>query len=135
MSNARSTAVSSYRTSSRVSLTGIPRSVLEDLDISRTNQIPEPPWQREAACYRLGYDNFFPNGIEEARCKIPKAKDVCSSCPVKAECLKFAIETESVHGVWGGMTRGERKKLTDELEERGVGLDEWFAEQTGRDQQ
>ena len=39
------------------------------------------------------------------------AKKVCSQCPVKPECLDFALEHEVQHGVWGGMTDGERRRL------------------------
>lgn len=31
------------------------------------------------------------------------AKSICSSCPVKSECLEMATMNGEVHGVWGGV--------------------------------
>jgi WhiB family redox-sensing transcriptional regulator len=53
------------------------------------------------------------------------AKRVCSTCPVKTECLEWAMEHPE-EGVWGGTTRQERElrakqvsmTYVDELAER-----------------
>ncbi len=42
------------------------------------------------------------------------AMKVCRGCPVRFECLKYALAVESqkaVHGVWGGLSARQRKKL------------------------
>jgi WhiB family redox-sensing transcriptional regulator len=39
------------------------------------------------------------------------AKDVCSRCPVRAECLAFALANGEEFGVWGGMDPDERFAL------------------------
>jgi WhiB family redox-sensing transcriptional regulator len=37
-----------------------------------------------------------------------EAKAVCSACPVKGDCLNFAL-TEHIHeGIWGGLNGTER---------------------------
>ncbi len=38
----------------------------------------------------------------------PRAKAVCSGCPVKEACLAYALKTRQPWGVWGGMTAHER---------------------------
>ena len=32
-----------------------------------------------------------------------EAKKICSTCPVKQECLEYGIDTKS-YGIWGGIT-------------------------------
>ena len=32
-----------------------------------------------------------------------EAKKICSTCPVKVECLEYGIDTKS-YGIWGGIT-------------------------------
>jgi WhiB family transcriptional regulator, redox-sensing transcriptional regulator len=40
-----------------------------------------------------------------------KAKAVCADCPVRRDCLEWAIETDQPHGVWGGLDEVERGRL------------------------
>ena len=46
------------------------------------------------------------------------AKEVCSSCPYRLECLRLAIELDA-DGIWGGTTAGERKSIVRKLRRRG----------------
>jgi WhiB family redox-sensing transcriptional regulator len=39
------------------------------------------------------------------------AKRLCSGCPVKLECLQYALAAPERDGVWGGLSTGERKTL------------------------
>jgi len=39
------------------------------------------------------------------------AKIFCKTCPVRNECLQYAIVANEVHGIWGGLTYKERRKL------------------------
>ena len=40
-----------------------------------------------------------------------KAKQLCSGCPVRTECLAEALDHQIEWGVWGGMTERERRAL------------------------
>lgn len=40
--------------------------------------------------------------------KVLQARMACSACPVKAECLEFALAGRFEHGVWGARTPDER---------------------------
>ena len=40
-----------------------------------------------------------------------KAKQLCSGCPVRTECLAEALDNQIEWGVWGGMTERERRAL------------------------
>ncbi|MFB7600769.1 WhiB family transcriptional regulator [Streptomyces sp. NPDC056160] len=39
------------------------------------------------------------------------AKSVCYHCPVRVECLAYALDQRMEYGVWGGMTERERRAL------------------------
>jgi len=67
-----------------------------------------PTWQQFAACVNhAGRVDFFPARGESTR----DAKAVCAACPVREECLEFALRLKVAHGVWGGMSERERRTL------------------------
>lgn len=69
-------------------------------------------WRGRAACSRLEPDIFYPVGDGAyAREMTEIAKQACLSCPVRAECLRQALETGEQYGIWGGMTPEERRDL------------------------
>ena len=61
-------------------------------------------WFEEAACRGMPITAFFPgSGVRPV-----EALDACALCPVRGECLEWAL-THHVHwGVWGGMTERDR---------------------------
>ena len=67
-------------------------------------------WRAAAACSNMETNLFFPVGEGMmALDQINLAKSVCASCPVRLECLEFAIRTIQNDGIWGGATEEERK--------------------------
>jgi WhiB family redox-sensing transcriptional regulator len=77
---------------------------------------PEERWREEAAC--SGSDNgfFFPVGEDESA--VAPAKAICAVCPVKDECLQYALATNQTEGVWGGLSGPERRRLRRRLRDR-----------------
>ena len=62
-----------------------------------------------AACRSADPDLFFPiSASGPALEQAAKAKAICATCPVRRECLAFALRTGQVHGIWGGTTEDER---------------------------
>ncbi len=60
-------------------------------------------WRKLAACQGTDVELFFPVGVTgQAIDQIEAAKAVCHRCPVRAECLDFALVTNQECGVWGG---------------------------------
>lgn len=59
----------------------------------------ESPWlgEVEVPC-RWEPDLFF----AEAPSDIEAAKALCTTCPVREQCLAEALERREPHGVWGG---------------------------------
>ena len=78
-------------------------------------------WRSRGACLSADPDLFFPispGGASQRQEK--RAKAVCATCPVKAECLAFAVETRQVHGVWGGLGEEELARLGRSLRAPGA---------------
>lgn len=68
------------------------------------------PWREAAACLDAPEDvSFFPD--RENVAGIAKAKAICATCPVAADCLTWAIESNQGEGIWGGHTSKERRTL------------------------
>jgi WhiB family redox-sensing transcriptional regulator len=42
---------------------------------------------------------------------VDAARQICAECPVKAECLEYALENRIDHGVWGGCSERERRRI------------------------
>jgi WhiB family redox-sensing transcriptional regulator len=69
--------------------------------------IEQLPWASGAKCLNADPDVFFPEKGGSTR----EAKRICSECPVRDECLEYALEEDERFGIWGGMSERERRKL------------------------
>jgi len=72
---------------------------------------PAERWEG-ALCAQVGMpDMWFP----EPGANLSAAKRVCAECPLAAECLEYAMETEERtpgrFGIYGGLSAVERSKL------------------------
>jgi Transcription factor WhiB len=60
-------------------------------------------------------EQWFPvnTEIEKARKEAAAAIAVCTSCPVRMQCLALSLRHWDIgqHGVWGGLVAGERAAL------------------------
>jgi len=43
--------------------------------------------------------------------KMKNSKALCATCPIQLLCLEYALEAGEQDGIWGGLTRNERKAL------------------------
>jgi WhiB family transcriptional regulator, redox-sensing transcriptional regulator len=72
-------------------------------------------WQQRAACRGPDTWLFFPPSHFERRgdkdAREARAKAVCRTCPVRRECLDFALKIREPYGIWGGLTEVERRDL------------------------
>ncbi len=75
---------------------------------------PKYQWRDQALC--LGMDTtdwIFERDLRGQ--KIAKVYEdaikICEECPVRSECLAFAIEWKCFDGVWGGTMPHQRKGL------------------------
>ena len=64
-------------------------------------------WMAEGNCRDVHPSVFFPSdgvGVDIAR-------QICADCPVKAPCLEYALRNRIDHGVWGGASERERRRI------------------------
>ena len=72
---------------------------------------------RQARCADSGLDpdQWYPVSIEPARARREAAAaiTVCTSCPVRAQCLELSLRHWDIgrHGVWGGLVAADRAQL------------------------
>ena len=75
----------------------------------------EARWQDLAECKGMDPTLFFgpehAETVKEKRDREDAAKAVCNRCPVRAECLEYALDAREAYGIWGGMTELERRAL------------------------
>jgi WhiB family redox-sensing transcriptional regulator len=64
-------------------------------------------WWDRAACAEADPEAWFPEQGGSNR----EAKKVCMSCDVTGECLDYALTNDIRHGVWGGLSAHQRKRL------------------------
>ena len=64
-------------------------------------------WQDRALCAQTDPEAFFPEKGGSTR----EAKRICASCDVRPECLEYALEFRIDHGVWGGCSERERRRI------------------------
>ena len=76
----------------------------EKLKLAIANSSAIPPCQTTDP--EIWYSDVT-TGVHDFR----TAKKFCKTCPVRNECLEYAIVANEVHGIWGGFTYKERRKI------------------------
>lgn len=64
-------------------------------------------WMADAKCLDADPEAFFPEKGGSTR----EAKRVCAACPVRQECLEYALDNDERFGIWGGLSERERRRL------------------------
>lgn len=96
-----------------------------ELSAARPEGIPAPPapkdpeaWRESARCVDMDPDDFHPSRGEDA--KATAAKAICDACPVRVDCLEYAIERPDLEGIWGGVNARGRREIRRRLREEKV---------------
>lgn len=75
--------------------------------------LAEETWQLKAACRGPQSVMFFPPSHferkEEKEAREANAKEICSLCSVRRDCLEYAVRIREPHGIWGGLNELERR--------------------------
>src|SRR3954452_12844762 len=64
-------------------------------------------WRLDALCAETDPEAFFPEKGGSTR----EAKRVCAVCPVRMECLEFALGNDERFGIWCGFSERERRRI------------------------
>lgn len=68
---------------------------------------PGHDWRARGACIGLDPALFFPTQGSPIQCALA----VCGRCPVRLECLAWAIGHGERVGIWGGTTERTRRRV------------------------
>lgn len=72
-----------------------------------SRELYDTAWMDDAACTRTDPDSFTPvTGPPSSQ-----VRRTCQGCPVRADCLAWALVHDERYGVWGGLTYPERRRL------------------------
>jgi WhiB family transcriptional regulator, redox-sensing transcriptional regulator len=64
-------------------------------------------WMARGKCRELPPAVFFPSdGLG-----VQVAQRICAECPVAETCLEYALANRIDHGVWGGRSERERRRI------------------------
>ena len=73
-------------------------------------------WSAQALCVGADPEIFFPPVGDPAT----EARRICASCPVRGQCLAYAVTADEPFGIWGGSGLRERRSLRRQLQRRGL---------------
>lgn len=76
--------------------------------VPRIDLDEDEPWRADAICREVDPEIFFPEKGGSTR----EAKLVCAGCPVRVECLDYALRTDQRFGVFGGLSERQRRGIT-----------------------
>ncbi len=68
---------------------------------------PAKAWRQFALCLRANPDLWFPVEQDGGT----EAVTICWACPVRIDCLGWAIEHNEREGIWGGLSAKSRVRL------------------------
>lgn len=64
-------------------------------------------WMALGLCRAYPPETFFPSdGVG-----VDRARKICATCPVATPCLEYALDHRIEHGVWGGTSERERRRI------------------------
>lgn len=75
-----------------------------------TKLVREEPWMADARCKGMNPEWWHPLKGEP----VDEQKAVCKACPVRSDCLEYAMYYHLGHGIWGGTSERERRVIRKE---------------------
>ncbi len=80
-----------------------------ELVLDRDVYAASTSWRAQARCRGVSTEVFFPARGDNLSARV--AQRICRGCPVRAECLEYALAAEERFGVWGGTSEHRRREL------------------------
>ncbi|MCM2579720.1 WhiB family transcriptional regulator [Streptomyces meridianus] len=92
----------------------------DDAPTTGLRGIGDISWHTRGVCHGMDPEDadatFFP--LPRDHEAIADAKELCAVCPVRRDCLNYALENVLKEGIWGGLTEAERRPWHDGLPQR-----------------
>jgi len=80
------------------------------------NLVPRFVFEDTPLCSEVDPELFFPQESEvggiiySKYVNVTAAKQICDACPLKLQCLEYAMSSNEI-GIWGGTTEHQRRSL------------------------
>lgn len=78
------------------------------MSIFTTVATADTEWMDDGACRGADTEAFYPRAESEGA----QARRICRECPVRNQCLEYALTHDERYGIWGGCDPVERRMLT-----------------------
>lgn len=106
-----------------IALTDAQRAELNNRPVELSTAPPDPDsetaWMADGNCRLHPPATFFPSdGVG-----VDRARKICKDCPVMGKCLEYALDARIDHGVWGGCSERERRRILKRRREAAAELD------------
>lgn len=75
-----------------------------------SNDFKDMSYQKDSLCSKKENENlieFFFSDLPEEKYQ---AKNLCYQCPVRKDCIKYALESKQIWGIWGGKDENEIRR-------------------------
>lgn len=106
---------------------------LVDVDADAVLSVGLPEWTQQGACFSGGrgehLEDFFAEDTSDGQTteQVHGAKRICSTCPVRAECIDWAVTFEQDakyrSGIFGGLTPDERMIVSQAVDPIALGIE------------
>jgi WhiB family redox-sensing transcriptional regulator len=89
--------------------------LLDPALVERASETTATPWREFALC--LNYQPYL--WYSEEAGDAVKAVRICEECPVRSDCLSWAIARNESYGIWGGVSARRRMRMRAEMRQKG----------------
>lgn len=71
-----------------------------------------PRFDGNPACAETDPEAFFPEPGGAGLIDAAQARKVCARCEIQPACRQWALDNAEPHGIWGGLTERQRRRIT-----------------------
>jgi len=64
-------------------------------------------WMAAGKCRAHPVSAFFPSDSDG----VERAREICTTCPVRVPCVNYAVSNHIEQGIWGGTSARQRLKM------------------------
>lgn len=86
--------------------------------------VAQPRWERKPGCATADPRVFFPEDLDgnpvEDGPEGDTARRICAQCPLRDQCLRWALSAGMPAGIWGGHSTRERDDIRGLSDRRGA---------------
>ncbi|MFK7918457.1 MAG: WhiB family transcriptional regulator [Ilumatobacter sp.] len=75
-------------------------------------QAPDMEWLDNAACSTLSVEDLDLFFVGAGKSLSSQARDMCSACPTRRECITLAYDRDIAGGYFGGVSPAKRRSMT-----------------------